>query len=53
MKKQIVKRIADEFKNGNHQRDIKDLPFEIQYRLECSWGEAMNEANKIRVKGGE
>lgn len=45
----IVKGIAAEFSNGQHQRNIIDLPFEIQFRLGCSWGRALSYANDVRV----
>lgn len=48
--RQIVKTVADEFGRGLHQRNPIDLPFELQFRLECSWGHALNYANDIRIK---
>lgn len=49
-RKQIVATIAREFRDGKHQGTIRDLPFEIQFRTGCSWGQALNDANTIRVQ---
>lgn len=45
----IIQNIASEFKSGKHQNDIKDLVWEIQFRLGCSYGRALSYANDIRV----
>lgn len=45
----IVRRIAAEYRDGLHQREIKDLPWEIQFRAQCNWGRALSYANDIRV----
>jgi hypothetical protein len=45
----IVRNIAQEFSEGRHQQDIQHLPWEIQFRLGCSWGKALQHANDIRV----
>ncbi len=42
--------IETEFRDGDHQRRIQDLPWIIQHLLGCSWGDAMSHANDIRVK---
>lgn len=46
----ILSHIADRFRAGQLQREIDDLPFEIQFQLGCSWGRALSYANEIRVK---
>lgn len=46
----ILSKIAARFSDGQLQREINDLPFEIQFQLGCSWGRALSYANDIRVK---
>jgi hypothetical protein len=46
---QIVSTVAAEFAQGRHRRDAKELPFELQFRLNCSWGRALSYANDIRT----
>jgi hypothetical protein len=47
--KSILSKIEQRFREGAFQREINDLPFEIQFQLGCSWGRALCEANRIRV----
>jgi hypothetical protein len=49
-RKQVVASIEREFIAGKHQSTIKDLPFEIQFRTQCSWMRALTDANDIRVR---
>jgi hypothetical protein len=46
---QIVSTIAREFAQGKHRRDARELPFELQFRLNCSWVRALSYANDIRT----
>lgn len=47
--KQILETVKREFDGGKFQTTVQDLPFEIQFRLECSWGAALMHANRIRT----
>jgi len=46
---QIVKGIAREYAQGRHQRNPQELPFEVQFRVGCTWGRALSYANDIRT----
>lgn len=51
--RQIVATVCNEYRKGQHQQTAQDLPFEIQFRLHCSWGRALSYANTIRLGGVE
>jgi hypothetical protein len=49
--RQILETLRREFQQGKHQTTTQELPFEIQFRLGCSWGAALGHANRIRCEG--